>query len=457
MRAQFLKLHSKIAAFPAERSGATAILFALSLVPIMGLTGVAIDHASAMQSQTALQGVADSAALYSVSDQVIKPSTPWQSQKAEALKAAKSDFEGQIAALGLGHLGVSATYDVDIASNGQVTSKVCYKASKKTMMMQVLGVPNVEFASCATSTSAPPVYAAVYALVDASSSMGIGASDSDRFLMKQRLGCVFACHTVDWNSNADCRAGDWYSWTTTCAHQIGAVTRFDVVRNALTKVADQAQTIAKAPGQYSIAIYKFSNYLTKVQDLTTNMASVKSTLAGMKPDGPGSGTNFKHNIQQFTRDLPASGDGKSPGNPKVFVMILTDGMGSQVYERPACYFDRNQPCNYYGSWDQDPNFVNEGPSFNGGVISTAFQSKHCKQIKDKGITLLTLETEFNASNSGDGHMMAVDTNLRPTVHSELQKCASASSLAFAANQGTDVDKAIQTMFSTQVEKARLTK
>jgi len=457
MRGQFLKFRSKMTAFSAERSGATAILFALSLVPIMGLTGVAIDHASAMQSQTALQGVADSAALYSVSDQVIKPSTPWQVQKAEAFKAAKMDFEGQVSALGLGNLGVSATYDVDIASNGQVKSKVCYKASKKTMVMQILGVSDMELASCSTSTSAPPVYAAVYALVDAPSSMGIGASDSDRFLMRQRLGCVFACHTVDWNSNADCRNGDWYSWTTTCAHQIGAVTRFDVVRNALTKVADQAQAIAKTPGQYSIAIYKFSNYLTKVQDLPNNMASVKTTLAGMKPDGPGSGTNFKHNIQQFMRELPVSGDGKSPTNPKVFVMILTDGMGSQVYERPNCYFNSTNPCQYTGNWDQDPNFVNEGPSFNAGVISTAFLSKHCTQIKDKGITLLTLETEFNASNSGDWHMMAVDANLRPTVHSELQKCASGTSLAFAANQGSDVDKAIQAMFSTMVEKARLTR
>lgn len=431
------------------------MIFSLSVVPMMGLAGVAIDYAAVSKSRTSLQGIADAAVLYSVSDQVVKPNVVWSEQKAVTLAAAKKEYESLVSGLGLSGINKSVSYDATIA-NSVISVKLCYVGGQSTTALNMVGVTEMSFAGCAQASSAPPTYVSVYALVDASSSMGIGASNSDRTLMQSKLGCVFACHTTNWNSDPNC-SGGWNSSNTKCAKKIGAITRFDVVRNALIKVADQATVLSKVPGQYRIGVYKFSNYMTKVQASTTNMSTVKASLQTMEPDALGSGTNFSANVADFIKELPANGDGKSADSPRIFVMILTDGIASNVYERPKCYFDGGSDCNLYGTWTGDPRWVTEGKTLSWGVFSQAFHSKYCTAMKDKGVTVLTLETEFNSSGTTDSHMQQVDYQLRPTAHTELQKCASMESLAFSANQGADVDRAIGNMFTTVMEKARITR
>ncbi|EJN05155.1 TadE/TadG family type IV pilus assembly protein [Phyllobacterium sp. YR531] len=53
----------KIRNFLKDRSGATAVTFALLLVPIVGMTGLAVDYTRASTDRARLQGAADSAAL----------------------------------------------------------------------------------------------------------------------------------------------------------------------------------------------------------------------------------------------------------------------------------------------------------------------------------------------------------------------------------------------------------
>ncbi|TXR46589.1 TadE/TadG family type IV pilus assembly protein [Phyllobacterium endophyticum] len=53
----------KIQKFLKDRSGATAITFGLMLVPLMGMTGLAVDYSVASNERSKLQNAADSAAL----------------------------------------------------------------------------------------------------------------------------------------------------------------------------------------------------------------------------------------------------------------------------------------------------------------------------------------------------------------------------------------------------------
>ncbi|WP_271895602.1 TadE/TadG family type IV pilus assembly protein [Candidatus Phyllobacterium onerii] len=53
----------KIRNFLKDRSGATAITFGLLLIPIMGMTGLAVDYSLASNERSKLQNAADSAAL----------------------------------------------------------------------------------------------------------------------------------------------------------------------------------------------------------------------------------------------------------------------------------------------------------------------------------------------------------------------------------------------------------
>lgn len=439
-----------------DETGVVAIMVALSLLPILGLTGIAIDFANVRNSRSVVATIADAAAVAAVSEMIVKPSTPWADQRQVSLSAAKREFEAHLSVQKLNAVLTVLNYDVQ-TNGSEVTVKICYEAYVKTSVIQFGALASLSFGGCSSAVSAPPVFVSIYALVDASSSMGIGASASDRTLMQSKLGCVFACHTSNWNSDPKCTYGNWWSANTKCAHKIGATTRFDVVRSALVKVADQAAGYAKISGQYQLAIYKFSNYMTRVQAVTTNMNDVKNSLLSMEPDAIGSGTNFSANMADFIKVLPMSGDGKSTLTPKVFVLILTDGIASNVYERPDCYWNSSSACKLNGNWTGDPRWMTETPNYNPGVFSQAFMSKYCTGIKSKGITVLTLETEFSSSGSSDGHMQQVDYRLRPTAHNELAKCASATNLAYSANLGPDVDKAIQSMFASVVQKARIVK
>ena len=89
----FLNFGTKLSELRRSVGGSVGVIFALSVVPMMGLAGVAIDYAAVSKSRTSLQGVADAAALYAVSDQVVKPNVVWSDQKNVTLAAAKKEFE----------------------------------------------------------------------------------------------------------------------------------------------------------------------------------------------------------------------------------------------------------------------------------------------------------------------------------------------------------------------------
>jgi Flp pilus assembly protein TadG len=448
--------------FAGNRQGAVAMVFALSLLPLSALTGVAIDYAGVNRSRGSLMSIADSAALAAVSETVVKPSVPKAQQKDVSLAAAKAEFEGLVSASRVSVQITSTSFEVQDDGDA-ISIKLCFTGTYKTTMMAVLGVASLDYSGCSTARSAPPVYVSVYALVDASGSMGIGATPTDQALMERRLGCAFACHTLNnvWDQACDLSSGNipvgWGSSTPKCAKAIGAKTRFDIVKEALVKVTDQAQSIQRVPQQYTIAVHRFSNYLTQVHASSNSMGSVKTALERMTMDARGAGSNFYKVLPEFARAVPPSGDGKSPQSPKVFALILTDGIGSRVFEEDRCYFNSalRPNCYFEGGWRWDPEYVEDNPYVQWSIRSQAFPARLCDDLKRKNITVMTLATEFDSSNINDGHMKQVDRTLRTLSLNGLQGCATATNLAYKANHGPDVDSAIRAMFSNVVEKARI--
>jgi hypothetical protein len=459
-----LELKACLSRFAAHREGTIAVVFALSILPIMGLVGVAIDYSSVTRSRTQIFSIADAAALAAVSESVVKPDVPTARQQEVSLAAAKAEFEGLLEATSPKPALESVAFDVK--QDGQtITAEVCFTGRQATSVLAVGGITSLEFCGCSSARSAPPVYVSVYALVDASGSMGIGATHADQANMERRLGCAFACHTMNdvWDQScaqpgANIPRG-WGSMTPKCAKAIGAKTRFDVVREALVKVTDQAQTLARVPQQYSLAVHKFSNYLTEVHASSHAMPSIRNALDRMEMDKRGAGSNFYKVMADFGRVVPASGDGKSPQTPKVFALILTDGIGSRVFEEDRCFFNsRNRPnCYFEGGWRHDPDYVLESPFIDGGIRSQAFPARLCADLKRKNVTVMTLATEFDSSNINDGHMKSVDRTLRQLSLTGLRDCATAANMAYQANVGPDVDRAIRAMFANVVEKARITR
>jgi Flp pilus assembly protein TadG len=448
--------------FAQSREGAVAIFFALSMLPLTALAGAAIDFAGVNRSRSMALSIADSAALAAVSDTVVKPTVSKAQQKEVSMAAAKSEFEALLAISKAPAQITTTSFDVQ-EEGSSISITICFTGSHKTTLMAVAGLTSLDFSGCSTASSASPVYVSVYALVDASGSMGIGATYADQSLMERRLGCAFACHSISnsWdnvcNTDNDKITPNWGYATTKCAKTIGAKTRFDIVREALVRVTDQAQGLQRTPQQYTIGVHKFSNYLTEIHANSSSMSSVKTALERMTMDARGAGSNFYKVLPEFARALPTSGDGKSPQTPKIFALILTDGIGSRMFEEDRCYFDSSlRPnCYFEGSWRNDPDYELERPFVTDHIRSQAFPAKLCDDIKRKNITVMTLATEYDANNINSDHMKYVDKTLRALSLNGLQGCATAPNFAFRANHGPDIDNAIRSMFSSIVEKARI--
>lgn len=452
-------------AFPKDKSGSVATTFALSLIPILGLMSVAIDFSNASRVRSSLGSAADSAVLAGVSESVVKQTLNWNEQKEESLKVIKSQFEALTSDMKQKGILQNVSYDVRIKDHA-IETKICYDGIVKTAAMAVAGKNFLDVSGCAFASSAPPVYVSVYALVDASGSMGIGASTADQTLMNRRLGCAFACHTLDWKTpmfNPDCKNnGGWDdgSKTTTCARRIGAKTRFDIVRGALADVIDDAGAMAKMPNQFRFAIYKFSNTLTEVQRETTVLGTAKSSVQAMEMDIAGAGSNFREGMKALLPKIPASGDGKTASTPKVILLIMTDGVEGNVNEYRECRkVSGNNVCNYWGNWRPDNQFtVNEPGFYWGSERSQAIDAKICENFKAKGVTVATLNTEYvTPPGSGDARFQQIQSMLRPVIRQTMSECASRPEYAYYATTPGEIQQATDMMFRSVMEKARITR
>ena len=163
--------------FGHDRGGNTAIVFALSLVPIIFLTGLSLDFSSAAQKRIQLNVAADSAAL-----SMVTPSAMTQTCS-QATTNATNIFMGQASLVtALNYTPPTINGCQDGVSTRTVT--VTYAASSINSFPNVLALLTkaseatwtITGSSTATATTAPNIN--FYLLLDNSPSMDIAATTS---------------------------------------------------------------------------------------------------------------------------------------------------------------------------------------------------------------------------------------------------------------------------------------
>lgn len=417
--------------FLADRGAQFAIMLAILLLPLTGMVGSAIDYANATRTKQRLDQIADAAALAGVSVAASVDGNGGTYDPDRSKQIARAYFIDHATAVGATFDSSSLTVAAErIGPRVQVS--VVYQSAVATTLGAVIAPTHLDIGGRAVATTEPPVFVDVIALVDASGSMGIGASPSDQALMQTHMGCTFACHG---------------SGGTAQAHAAGARTRFDVVRSALDAMMADAQTRQAISGQFRFSVYKFANTMTEVLPPTTNLPNARLTLAGMQPDGfPGSGTVFNVALDQFKSKVPTGGAGTSPTDRKVFVLLLTDGIGDDVH------FVSN------GSyWYKDPAFRQFAPVvFDNNQYIQGFDARLCNPIKDKRATVLTLNTEYvTPPGTTDPRYVDIRDTLVPLISQNMAACASEPRLAYRANDAAEITRASREMFNMLVSYARL--
>ena len=136
-----------------DRSGNFGLLTALTIIPIIGAAGLAVDFTNAMAVKSKLQGAGDAAALAALS-----PTSPGM-QAAFAMTGngevpiaesdAKAFFRGQVQNI--------AGYTIDainakiVKSDNNITAVVDYRATVPTILSSAIGRPLVQVAGHATA------------------------------------------------------------------------------------------------------------------------------------------------------------------------------------------------------------------------------------------------------------------------------------------------------------------
>lgn len=145
--------------FSADRAGAVVLLFGLTLIPILGFVGGAIDYANAYRNRSKLQNALDAAALTA----------------GRAIDSGMSESDAKTAAanvmdanLGAGFPSYNAVFDID------TTAKTVLANANMNVDTYILGVMGIDYFPVATTSTVklPNGKVEVVMVLDNSGSMG---------------------------------------------------------------------------------------------------------------------------------------------------------------------------------------------------------------------------------------------------------------------------------------------
>ncbi len=136
----------KFTKFLKDSSGATAVTFGLLLVPLMGMTGLAVDYSRASNDRSELQNAADAAVLAGAAIYVGNNLPAVETRVHEMLRTNLNDFDNS-----------GATYSVSVTDD--VPARIALSVSKpmETTFMKVLNqnTMNIAVGSVASGAMTP--------------------------------------------------------------------------------------------------------------------------------------------------------------------------------------------------------------------------------------------------------------------------------------------------------------
>jgi Flp pilus assembly protein TadG len=418
--------------FAGDRKGNVAIIFGISLVPIVYLTGMGVDYTVAAQKKAMLDAAADSAALAAVTPSMM-------SQPASAsITAATNMFNSQVANIsGLNYaapgLSVTAT------DNGlQRTVTVSYTASSQNAFSGVLGQNTWPLAGSSQSTSSVAPNIDFYLLLDNSPSMAIAATTAGINTMvantSKQGGCAFACHES--NPAADNLGNPNNEDNYTLAKNLGVVTRIQNLNAATQSLMDTAtKMMVNYKSTYTMGIYTFNTGgANQIAPPHSTPSSAKVMAAGIDVlevcknnqsplcvNNNDEDTDFEAAMTDVNNIMPAPGTGMTGNKPQEVLFIVSDGVD-----------DSNK---------------------NGSRNQALFNTSYCTTVKNRGIRIAVLYTTYLPLPTNSWYNTYISP-FQPQIAGNMQKCASPG-LYFQVSTDQDISAAMNALFQQAIATARL--
>ena len=165
-----------------DRSGNVAIIFALSLIPLVLAAGIAIDVVNIFSSRSTIQEAADVAILAALAE-----STPSRKRQQVAQTTFVSSLPHHLRDL-------SPIFNVTIDEDGpERSASATYSVNLPLAFSGVLGVNSIPMSGQTASGLQIGGSMDIHLWLDSSASMGVAATETDRDKLKKLTGCFFAC------------------------------------------------------------------------------------------------------------------------------------------------------------------------------------------------------------------------------------------------------------------------
>jgi Putative Flp pilus-assembly TadE/G-like len=428
--------------FRRDQSGNIAVIFALSLVPLLSGIGCAIDYTRATQLRSKLQSAVDAASVGSVAKASPAYLAAGSMVSDGPIPAGVTDatkiFNGNMS--GVGGYTLNSMTAVVAKSGGTLTSTTQFSAQVPTMFLGVMGKSAMTVTGTSTSTASMPLYIDFYLLLDNSPSMGVGATPADVATMVNNTpdACAFACHDTSTSSN-------YYN----LAKTLGVQTRIDVLRSATQSLMDTAASTQTYTSQFRMAIYDFgasasSAGLRNLFSLSSSLTSAK-TAAGnidlMTVNGQNENndqdTNFTSIFPAINLAISAPGAGTSSA-PQKYLFFVSDGVADEN-NGGACL----KPTT-------------------GGRCQSPLNPLLCTALKLRGIKIAVLYTTYLALPTNAWYNSWISPfNVGPygpspnsEIAQNMQSCASPG-LYFEVSPTQGISQAMSTLFQKAVADARI--
>jgi Flp pilus assembly protein TadG len=190
------KSRQLLRSFRRDQRGNIAVIFALSLIPVLSCIGCAIDYSRATQLRSKLQAAIDAASVGSVSKKSPAFTAAGSMTSDGSIPAGVTDatniFNGNMS--GTAGYTLNSMSAVVTKSGGIVTSTTTFSAELPTTFMNVIGKTAMTVTGTSNAITNMPLYIDFYLLLDNSPSMGVGATPSDVATMVNNTSdrCAFA-------------------------------------------------------------------------------------------------------------------------------------------------------------------------------------------------------------------------------------------------------------------------
>ena len=433
--------------FIANRMGGTAVIFALCLLPAIGIMGLGVDYMQALSYKRRLDAAADSAALAAIT----AAQTYYNANNGSMTDAAVTSgaiTAGNAQGLRSFKVNAAASYSlvtgtpsVNVTRSLQTfTSSVGYTAQMPTNFGKLFGKPSFSLGLSTGSTLTMGSYIDFYLMLDVSGSMGLPTSDDGQTALAKinpdnktdyPSGCVFACHYPGYQG---------YNLAKNPKYNIKL--RVDSVASAVNNLIATANSTRTLTNQFRIGVYPFIVHLMQAAALSTDFTQatqVANNLAsnyldtGSNSSMGAGGTHFENVFPDINQYFKGSGAGTSPQAPKAFVFLVTDGMdNNQAYTN-----------NFSGSDPREPTNLT-----------------YCQYAQGQGVTVSILYIPYipiqNPNSGFAGNEDGVANGIIPKIPDDLKSCATPGYF-FTANSDADINNAMQTMFAQALQAARLIK